>query len=138
MAEQAYGITFAYSTDGGSTYTSVGEVTDISPPSISKDVIETTNHGSSGIKTYLGSLVDYGECSVTFNYDPDGTDDAAVRGLATSANSDASIFKITYSDDGTSTEEFSGHVISFETEAPMDGVLSATVGIKVTGSVTYA
>ena len=140
MAEQAYGITFSYSTDSGSTYTALGELTDISPPSVSKDVIETTSHGSSGVKTFIGGNVDFGEVSVTVNYDPDGTAHNAIRDLAKTANDEAgtNLFQIAYSDAGSSTETFAGIVMSFEQEAPMDGQLSATFGIKVTGTVTYA
>tara|TARA_R110002153_G_scaffold177237_1_gene330439 strand:+ start:239 stop:661 length:423 start_codon:yes stop_codon:yes gene_type:complete len=140
MAEQAYGIAFSYSADSGSTYTALGEITDLAPPSVSKDVIETTNHGSSGVKTYIGGLVDYGEVSITVNYDPDGTAHNAIRDLAKTANDGAgtNLYKIDYSDAGTSSETFAGIVMSFEQEAPMDGQLSATFGIKVTGTVTYA
>ena len=140
MAEQAYGITFSYSTDGGSNYTGLGEITDISPPSLSKDVIETTNHGSSGVKTYLGGLVDFGEVSITVNYDPDGSAHTAIRDLAKTANDSVgnNLFQIAYSDAGATTETFAGIVMSFEQETPMDGQLSATFGIKVSGAVTYA
>lgn len=140
MAEQAYGITFSYSTNSGSSYTALGELTDITPPSISKETIETTNHGSSGIRSYIGGLVDFGEASITVNYDPDGTDHNAIRDLAKTANdtSGTNLFKITYSDAGASTEVFAGIVTGFEQEAPMDDKLSATFTIKVTGSVTYA
>lgn len=138
MAETAYGITFATSSDG-STYTSLGELTDITPPSITKDVIETTNHGSSGTKTYIGGLVDFGEASVTINYDPDGADDTAVRDLAkTSGDSATQYFKITYADAGTNTEIWQGLVTSFEQETPIDGQLSATFTIKVSGAITYS
>jgi hypothetical protein len=140
MAEQAYGITFEYSTDSGSTYTAVGSITDIVPPAVTKETIETTNHGSSGVRSYIGGLVDFGEVSITVQYDPDGTEHNAIRDLAKTANDTVGNYqyKISYNDAGSSTEVFGGIVTGFEQEAPMDDVLSATFTIKVTGSVTYA
>ena len=138
MAEQAYGITFKFTPNGGSEQT-VGELVDITPPAITKDVIETTAHDSGGIKTYLGGLVDFGECSITVNYDPDGSQHAAARDLAKTVNDAADTsFTITYNDAGATTETFSGIVTGFTQETPIDDKMSATFTIKVTGSVTYA
>ena len=146
MAERAYGMQLSYAKSGGS-HSALGEITAITPPSISRDLIETTNHGSSGIKTYLGGLVDYGEVSVTVNYDPDGTDDVGLRTLATGGVYDSGSasenpanyeFKITYADAGATVETFNGIVTGFETSAPIDGQLTATITIKVSGSVTYS
>lgn len=137
MAEQAHGIVLKYTVSGGSEVT-VGEITDITPPAITKDVIETTNH-SSGVKSYLGGLVDFGECSITVNYDPDGTAHTGVRDLAKTANDDGDTqFVIEYSDAGSSTETFNGIVTGFTQETPIDDKLSATFTIKVTQSNTYA
>ena len=68
-----------------------------------------------------------------------GTAHNAIRDLAKTANDEAgtNLFQIEYSDAGASIETFAGIVMSFEQEAPMDGQLSATFGIKVTGTVTY-
>lgn len=146
MADIAYGVKFEYSSDSGSNYTALGEITDISPPSVSKDVIETTSHGSGGVKTYIGGLVDYGEVSITVNYDPDGTTNDAIRDLAVEAHETVGnkLYKISYNDgtigdySDSSTETFIGIVTGFEPQAPMDGQLSATFTIKVTGTVTYS
>tara|TARA_R100001086_G_C11763177_1_gene238658 strand:- start:111 stop:548 length:438 start_codon:yes stop_codon:yes gene_type:complete len=145
MAEGAFGMKLSYKKDGG-VYAELGEITEITPPAITRDLIETTSHASQN-KTYLGGLVDFGEVSCTFNYDPDGTDDVAFRDLAgggttdgggISANPANYSFKIEYNDAGDTTEEFNGIVTGFETSTPIDGQISATVTIKVSGSVTYA
>jgi hypothetical protein len=145
MAIQAHGITIGVSTTS-SNFDTLGELTDISPPSVSKDVIETTNHGSSGVKSYIGGLVDFGEVSITVNYNPDDTEHTLMRNLAKapnstqvdSTNNDVYYFQITYTDATPTTETFQGIVTSFEQEAPIDGQLSATFTVKITGSVTYA
>tara|TARA_Y100000004_G_scaffold194468_1_gene259130 strand:+ start:258 stop:686 length:429 start_codon:yes stop_codon:yes gene_type:complete len=140
MADKGYGVKFYIksSSESISDFTEIGEITDITPPSITKDTIETTSHGSSQVKTYIGGLIDFGEVSVTVNYDPDGATITKFRNLAKLAGDGGtdSDFKVEYPD--SSTEEFSGIVTGFEQSAPMDGVLSATFTIKVTGSITYS
>lgn len=137
MATGAYGIEFAYA-ENGTDFTAVGELVDITPPSITKDVIETTHHGSSGIKSYIGGLVDFGEVSITVNYSHDTTSQTAIRTLAATANDEAGDkrFKITYSD--ANTETFAGIVTGFSQESPIDDRLTATFAIKVTGTITVA
>tara|TARA_R100000773_G_scaffold18445_1_gene16701 strand:- start:12283 stop:12720 length:438 start_codon:yes stop_codon:yes gene_type:complete len=145
MAERGFGMKFHYRKDGG-TFAELGEITDITPPAISRDLIETTNHGSN-VKSYLGGLVDYGEVSVTVNYDPDGTDDIGLRGLATGGTYDSGSasenpanyeFKVTYADAGATVETFNGIVTGFETSSPIDAQLTATITIKVSGAVSYS
>lgn len=139
MAEGSYGITFGYRQGNSGNFTALGEITDITPPSVTKETIETTHHGSSGIRSYIGGIVDFGECSITVNYDPDGTEHNAIRDLAKTANDTAGYeFQITFPDAGSSTETFAGIVTGFEQETPMDDKLSATFTIKVSGSVAYA
>lgn len=140
-AEAAFGITFGYADTIDGSYTSLGEISDLTPPSITKDIIETTNHGSTnGVKTYIGGLVDNGEASVTVNYDPEDAAHTAVRNLAKTAHEATSalkFFKFTFANSGASTEAFQGIVTGFEQSAPIDDKLSATFTIKVTGEVTY-
>lgn len=143
MATHSFGITFSYDADtnvGGSpTYVALGEVSDITPPSISKDVIDTTHHGSTGgVRTFVGGLVDNGEMSVTVNYDPATASQTALRDLAKTANTGAvSAFKIAYNNTDASTLEFDGIVTGFEQSTPIDDVIKATITIKVSGQITY-
>ena len=151
MAEKAYGLTFEYQ-DNVSGFTALGDITDLSPPAVTKDTIEVTSHGDSGIRKYIGGLVDFGEVSITVNYDPDNSAHADFRTLAETANDDPNgtantvagieatnkSFRITYADTGATVLKFAGIVTGFEQNAPIDGQLSATITIKVTGSVFKA
>ena len=146
MAEKSHGMTFSWSTDNGTTDELVGELVDITVPSISKETIETTNHGSSGVRNYLGGLIDYGECSITVNYDVDDaagasstTNHEGLRDLAATAfeTTTDKVFIITFPDT-SSTMTFGGIVTGFELSTPIDDVVKATYTIKVSGSVTYA
>ena len=48
------------------------------------------------------------------------------------------VFIITYADAGATVETFNGIVTGFETSTPIDGQLSATITIKVSGAVSYS
>ena len=146
MAERAFGMQFHYRQASGSDsdYVALGEITDITPPSISRDLIETSSHASN-VKTYLGGLVDFGEVSITVNYDPDGSDDEGLRNLASgtqhASGGDTAVptnylFKVTYA--SSTVETFNGIVTGFETSTPLDGQVCATITVKVSGSVTYS
>ena len=142
MAEKAYGLTFAYQDADDATYHALGSITDLSPPAVTKDTIEVTSHGDSGIRTYIGGLVDFGEVSITINYDPDNAGATRFRTLAETPNDSPTTantgYKITYADTGATVLTFNGVVTGFEQNAPIDGQLSAVITIKVSGSVTKA
>lgn len=154
MAEKSHGIKFYWSTDGGTTEYNVAELVDITVPSITKDTIEITNHASGGIREYMGGLVDFGEVSVTVNYNYEDGDagtaatDSNHRGLraltevAFDKTTDRE-FKIEFPDGADTnttleTQTFTGIVTGFEMETPIDDVVKATFTIKVSGSVTYS
>ena len=136
MAIHGYGITLSYD-DGGSPV-SITDITEITPPEVTKETIETTHHGSSGgAREFISGLVDGGEMSVTVNYDPGDTSHSYLRTAANSANSGTpDSFTLTYSD--SSTDEFSGYVTGMSVEAPMDDKVSATFTIKITGTSSYS
>tara|TARA_B100002019_G_scaffold111531_1_gene95951 strand:- start:13319 stop:13747 length:429 start_codon:yes stop_codon:yes gene_type:complete len=140
MAEKAYGLTLKYQDGSSATYNDLGSITDLTPPAVTKDTIEVTSHGDGGIRKYIGGLVDFGEVAITVNYNPDNTAHARFRTLAQSPNDLATTantgFKITFADSGATELTFNGIVTGFEQEAPIDGQLSATITIKVSGSVT--
>lgn len=137
MATQGFGIQLAY--ESGSAYVTVGEITDVTPPSFSKDTIETTHHASaSGIRTFVGGLVDTGEASLEVNYGVADTQHVFLRDAALAANDAPTNFKITYSDSASTTETFAAIVTGFEVSSPMDDRITATITLKVSGAITYA
>lgn len=137
MATQGFGIQLAYESSGN--YVTVGEIIDVTPPSISKDTIETTHHATTdGIRTFVGGLVDTGEASLEVNYDVAGTEHVFLRDAALSANDTATNFRITYSDSANTTETFAAIVTGFEASSPIDDRITATITLKVSGDITYA
>jgi predicted secreted protein len=137
MATQGFGIQLAYESSG--SYVTVGEITDVTPPSFSKDTIETTHHASTGgIRTFVGGLVDTGEASLEVNYGVADAGHVFLRDAALAANDAPTNFKITYSDSADTTETFAAIVTGFEASSPMDDRMTATITLKVSGGIAYA
>ena len=150
MASKAQGMTFEFSTDDGSTYSAVGQIVDLTIPTISKDAIEITNHSGNGYRDFTGGLIDGGESTIVVNYDAADAGSGSLnhqplRNLANTVfeTTTNKKFKITFpdrdGDDSVTDElnfEFAGIVTGFEMATPVDGVLQATFTIKVSGTVT--
>ena len=139
MSEKGFGIIFEYTTDGGTTWTPVGEIEDATPISISKDTYETTNHGTTdGHKTFEGGLVELGEASIVVQYDPTGTEHLLLRTRALAAHETAQDYRFTFGDTGATVESFSAICIGFEPATPIDNKITATVTFKPSGGATLA
>lgn len=137
MAQDAFGTQFKVG-DGAATeaFTAVAEVHNISGPSLSRDSIETTHHGSTGgFREYLPGLRDGGEVTIDLNWDHGN---ATHAGLYTQIDSgtDNGNFQVEFPD--ATVFEFSGHVTSFDVTAPIDDRLTASVTFKVSGQPSLA
>ena len=121
-------------------FTDIAEITSISPPSLSKDTIETTSHDSvDRYKEFISGLRDAGEVSLDINYDPADATHGLLTGLLGEYEKDApSNYKIIFPDASTTTWSFAGILTSFETSAPIDDKLTASVTIKISGKPTLA
>lgn len=72
-AQSGFGVTAEYLATGPSTYATIGELVNVSPPSPTRETIDVTHHGSpDGYREYIGSLKDGGEATLFFNYTEDG------------------------------------------------------------------
>lgn len=137
MAQRAaFGTIIAI--DNGGSYSTVAFVRDVSGPNLSLDPIEVTTHASSGgWREFIPGLLDGGEVSLDLFID---------LGEATQANSTGILseitgrtvegFRITWPDSSTAT--FNALVTSWQPGAVVDGALTGSVTLKVTGAVTFA
>lgn len=129
-----YGGEFAISTDGGSTYTSVGQVEDLTPPGAkTKDVDVSYIQMSQPWRLFKAGLADGGTCKfkIIFKH----TDYYTLFGQIRVDN----YFKATFSDLGTtaSTLVFQGFLAGISNEFPMDDKVMADFEIKVSGKPTF-
>jgi predicted secreted protein len=119
--------------DGASTevFTTLADVTSLSPPKIKRDTLDVTSHDSvDGWQEFVGGLKDPGEVSADVNYQPTEHDvlvedfeDAKPRN-----------YKIVFPD-GT-IWAFGAILTGFEPDAPYDDKLAATLTWKVSGKPT--
>lgn len=116
------------------TFTDVANILDISGPDMTKNEIDVTAHDSPDkFMEFLGGLRDGGSVTFDINWDPAETTQQPL--LADfEDDDDPRDYMITYPD--TSTTEFSAVVTGWSTSAPVDGKLTASVTMKVSGKPT--
>lgn len=134
-ADTGFGTKFSYDTGGG-TYVDLGEVTAVSPPSLTRETVDASHMGStSGFREHISGMRDGGEASVTMNYVPSGT---SYDALKANLLADAAVnYKITFPD-GTNSVIFAGLITELGAEVPMADKMSCTAKFKVTGVPTWS
>lgn len=131
-----YGTTFAFG-DGADpeVFTALAEVTDITPPSDSIDIIETTHMTSPNrTKEFIAGLSDPGECSFDIHFIPGTGDDTVIQGRRNTGT--VNNYQITWPGSGTWT--FAAILTGYAPTAPVNDRMTATVTFKVTSSYVVA
>jgi len=130
-AVSGFGTVFAYESTTD-TYTALGEILSVSPPSQARDNIETTHMASDdGYREYIGGLRDGGESTVAMNYT-----EAGANLLQTLFHADVEKFKITLP--GSSTWVFSAIVTAVATDdVVVDDKIAMSMTLKVTGKPVF-
>ena len=137
MAQQhAFGTTLEI--DNGGSYSEVAYVRSVDGPNMSLETVDSTHHGStSGFRTYVAGLADAGEVSAEILFDPSNATHMNSTGLLSELVGRTSEgFKITWPDATTAT--FTAFVTAFSPSSPYEGMLTADVTLKLTGTVTFA
>jgi hypothetical protein len=118
----------------------IAEVKDISGPGLSLNTIDVTAHDGSGWRDFVATLLDAGEVTFEINYVPTGaTHDNTAGGLLYAMDQQTlEDFDLIFPDAGTTTWSFDGYVTAFEPGAPVDGALTASVTIRISGDPTLA
>lgn len=116
------------------TPTTVVQMVNVTSPQMENPEIDTTVLSDSW-RTFIASIPDGGEVTLTMNYD---ASQATHAQLTTNfAAGTSGTWKITFTDPGAATIEFAGPITAFAWgEAAVDNLITASVTIKVTGSVT--
>jgi predicted secreted protein len=118
-------------------FTSIAEISELTPPSMSRDAIEVTTMGStSGFREFIPGWRDGGEVSIVANWLPTDTTHDGTTGLLESyLDDDEHNWRIVLPD-SLATIAFTGFITAFEPDLPLEeqGKLSCT--IKLTGVPT--
>lgn len=137
----ALGTTIGVDMSGGTTFVTIGQVRDISGPSLGRDTVETTTRDSSNAwREFIKGLKNAGEVTFEVVFDPDLSSHSYATGILSDFASESTLAKwrISFPDTTPTTFTFGGIVTTFETSMPMEDALTASVTIKVTGAVTVA
>ena len=138
MTTQAkIGYTTAFKIGNGATpevFTAVAEVTNIKPPSMSRDAVDAThNQSSEGWREFIAGLKDGGEVSLDVNFVP-----GSATTLTLMAEIDASLGNKQIVFPNGETFSFAALCTGIEPDAPMDDKMTATITYKVSGKPTLA
>lgn len=136
-AISAQGTLIARQPGGSGSFTTVGELRDITPPPLQRNMIETTSHDNVDA-TFVVGIRRKGEMSFQIGFAPSGeVTHGSSSGLIKSIQ-DGSLdgWRITYPDG--STWIFSGYVTNVGPSAPVDDGLVADVTIQPTGLMAFA
>lgn len=120
-------------------FTTIAEVMDISGPSLALNTAEVTSHDSGGWKEIIGTILDAGEVSFDINFVPTNATHSQGAGLISDMLARTlRNFQIVFPDSGSTTWEFAALVTGFEPSAPVDGALTASVTLEISGQPTLA
>lgn len=121
------------STDGGSTYTTIAEVTDINVDESAED-IDATSHDSGSYRERIYGMLDVG-VTFTINFNPSQSTQTGVRGLLRSKT----VGKFRYIAPGGGEQiDFDALVTQASTPVPVDGKLSMDITLANTGTPTFS
>jgi predicted secreted protein len=115
------------------TYVAIAEVTNITPPPMTRDVIDATNMDSpNGWREFIEGLKDGGECSISLNFLPGSAGDERLRGLQTEG---ATPIKIRFP--GGVEWGFDAFCTGYTPTVPVDDKMTADATFKITGEPDF-
>jgi len=120
-------------------FTSIAEITELTPPQMSRDEIEVSHYSStSGYREFIAGWRDGGEVSAKANWLPTNATQDGTTGLLESFNDDVvHNWKIVLPG-SVATISFSGFLTAYEPDLPMEEQGSLSFTIKITGKPTIA
>lgn len=126
---------------GTATYTAIAQVSNISGPSMQMDTIDVTTHDSTdGFREFVEGLVDPGEVTFDLVFDPDeATHDNASGGVLYELHQRTKkAFSLDFTDSTATVVKFQAFVTSFEPSLSVDGAMTASLTLKLTGTLTWS
>lgn len=114
----------------------VGQILSIDGPTMERTMVDTTNLGTTTLRTFVPGFGDGGELSIEAQFDNDdaGQQDILESFEAGSATAEAIVITTSDSD----TFSFNAYIRSFSISQNMDEVNRVNMVLKVTGDVTHA
>jgi len=116
-------------------FTTVAQIMKITPPSLTRNAIETTSHNESE-ESFVVGIARKGELTFDVGFVPSGATHGNLAGGLVKDWKDGTlaIWKVTFPESTKWT--FSGYVTNVAVDAPVDDLLSASITIRPTGLMT--
>lgn len=134
VVEGAYGVILRRNS------VAIAEVTDISPPGLTRDTYEVSHHTSPNRwKEFRKGLKDGGEVTFTINYLPANSTHNASTGVLSDFADDVTVstWDIVFPTTGSPVWSFPGIVTAFTPLAPRAEGMRADVTLKVAGQPSF-
>ena len=124
------------------SYSTLGEVKNISGPSTEVSTIDVTTHSSAASGNYrefIPSLIDPGTIEVDMNWVPEDTSHAAIwADLQARTKRDWQIVCVANPAGVKATITFQAYVTGMPKEFPTDDVMSSKLTLRITGALAIA
>lgn len=135
-AKIGFGIKFGRESGTPGSYEDIAEVTDTTPPGMSREVVDATSHDSAeGWREFISGLRIQKDASLILNYVPGGS---AFDDLKEDFDADEPHkYKITFPG-GTESVIFSAFVTDLSPAPPMADKMTLSVTLKPTGKPTWS
>jgi len=135
------GVVLEWDAAGGTDYTTIAQIFEITPPGPSRNSIDVTAHDSTDDwKEFIKGIKDGGEVSFGLIYDPVlGTHDAST-GILSDWDEDSTIptWRITFPDAALTKWTFPGFITATTPATPLEDKMTMGVTLKVSGKPTLA
>lgn len=121
-------------------FTTIGNVMNISGPSLALETIDTTSHDTADkFREFIGGLRDAGEVSFSVNFLPSHATQSSTSGLIKDLE-DATLrdFQIVFPFTAVVTWAITALVTGYTPTAPIDDKMTADVTLKVSGKPTLS
>ena len=126
------GATVTITISGSQT---IGQLLSIDGPSMERAMVDTTNLGTTSLRTFVPGFGDGGEVTIEAQFDNDDAGQQDVLESFETGSATAAAIVITTSD--SDTFAFGAHVRSFSITQSMDEINRVNMVFKVTGDITH-
>jgi len=120
-------------------FTAIAEITELTPPSETRDDIEVSNMSSAnGTREFIPGWRDPGEVTFKANWLPTNTTHDSTTGLRAVYNDNLNHNWKIILPGSVLTISFAGHLSALETDLPLEEQAQISGTIKVSGAITYS
>ena len=149
MKHPSFGSTLSWDPAGGTSWTALGQVTDISGPSVSRGDVDVTDHddavdnGGDGWRTFAKGIPDGGDLTFGLIWDPINktahgqTSGTGILSDFENTSGDLPAWKVAlHTLSGTMEWVFDGYLNGASFETPLEGTHTAEITVKISGKPT--